>query len=198
MTTFFVINGFNLQLTAAHPNFSLLHEGLRGRGSQVVPVDINWRHKTHAQFVEQFLTEYAQYKTDENVVIGNSFGAIAALLSAEQFKPDVIYLCSLSPFSKETLVNKDTHVYGVKKFGIRRVNDLSKYSIIEVADGINRMGSKVKFLYGEQEKKSLPWLVEYTQKYSKFFNSSEVHEVAGAPHSLRNEAYQRGLLELIS
>ncbi len=197
MTTYFIINGFNLNLTAAHADFSSLHEGLISVESTVVPVDISWRRKTHTKFVERFLDEYSKHKSDKNIVIGNSFGALVALLSAGQFKPDELHLCSLSPFIKESLEDNKVRDYVIKRFGIRRAEDLKQYSIGGLANQVNALGMKVNFLYGEQEKKDLPFLVEFAKKYSKLFNNSRVSEIKGAPHSMRDPAYQKGLMEIL-
>ena len=81
MTTLFLINGYNTKRTATDVAFKPLRDGLEVLGYRVVPVDISWRFKTVSQFCQQFRQLYQEQKSDTNIVVGNSFGAMVALLS---------------------------------------------------------------------------------------------------------------------
>ena len=95
MTTIFLITGFRPGVTATHDKYKHFIKLLEDKGYKVVPVDIDWAYKTHTQFINLFLKNYKAMKGDRNVLVGNSFGALAVLLSAREFEPDEIYLCSL-------------------------------------------------------------------------------------------------------
>ncbi|MCW1908310.1 MAG: alpha/beta hydrolase [Candidatus Saccharibacteria bacterium] len=184
-------------MTARHPMFQPLKNDLEHLGYTFIPVDISWKQMTHSRYIKQFVAQYSHLKSESNIVIGNSFGAVVALLAADIFKPDRLVLCSLSPFFKESLSNRTTYDYAVGRFGKRRVEDLKKYSIKEIASVMNLSATKIDFLYGEYEKEEYPLLVDFTQKYNELFLNSGTSEVKSAPHSLKNPYYQKFVVELL-
>lgn len=197
MTTIFLITGFRPGVTATHDKYKHFIKLLEDKGYKVVPVDIDWAYKTHTQFVSLFLKYYKAMKTDRNVLVGNSFGALAALLSAREFEPDEIYLCSLSPFFKESLVDKEVENYSKKRFGTRRVEDLKQYSIVRVAEELNSTQIKVHFLFGSIERTIYPMLPKFTETYQRLFKNSTITELDDVAHSLRLPEYYQSVVELL-
>ncbi len=78
------------------------------QGITPIHVQINWKYKKPARFedyVKQFLKVYKKPKGTEVYILGFSYGAIIAFLSAVKTKPKALILCSLSPYFKEDQKN---------------------------------------------------------------------------------------------
>ncbi|MGC1176690.1 MAG: hypothetical protein WA843_01350 [Candidatus Saccharimonadales bacterium] len=196
MATVFILAGFDLHETAADAGFAQLRDGLTKKGYSVVPVAISWRHKTISQYLEDFKQFYKQHKTDTNIVIGNSFGAVIAFLAAPVLQPDSIYLCSLSPFFKEDR-RKFPDSYGIKYFGKRRMEDLWSYSADEVAKVINQTATKTFVVYGEKEYISSPNLVSRCRETADKIKGAVLTEVAGAPHDMSDDVYSAAIINML-
>ncbi|HTB49172.1 MAG TPA: alpha/beta hydrolase [Verrucomicrobiae bacterium] len=195
MKTIFILAGFDLHETALSTDYAKLREELAGKGYNVVPVDISWYRKTPSQYVEEFRHFYAKHKTGENMVIGNSFGAVIAFLAAAELRPDVVCLCSLSPFFKEDR-RKKQDAYGIRYFGKRRMEDLWQYSADEVAKQLNDTKVKTFVLYGEKEHRTSPDLVARCKDTASKLRRSKLLEIAGAPHDMADSAYTSAIVDL--
>lgn len=76
-------------------------------GFNPVHITIDWDKTTPSSFsdyTKEFLQQFKKPKNTEVYVLGFSFGAIIAFLTATKTKPTALILCSLSPFFKEDLV----------------------------------------------------------------------------------------------
>ena len=138
MHTIFVINGFCLNNTAASQRCHKIRELLQSKKYVVQPVPIEWNNKTITQFVAAFSKYYLQNKTEENTILGNSFGAMVAFISAPTLVPDTIILCSLSGYFKEDLHQYDTSSL-VKRFGVKRAEDFKHHSADVISKKINNL-----------------------------------------------------------
>ena len=195
MKTVFLISGFDLDETAVE-GYELLAKGLKSKNYNVVPVGIKWRRKTPSEYVKEFEAFYKKHKAKESIVIGNSFGAVIAFLSAASLKPNVIYLCSLSPFFKEDK-GKFPDKYVVNHFGKRRAEDLWSYSANKIADDINKTKVKTFVLYGQKEHKTSPNLVARAKDTAKRVKDSSLTEIPNAPHDLEDKVYSSALVSML-
>lgn len=196
MKTVFILAGFDLHETAASDDFSQLRKGLASKGYNVIPVHINWHRKTTSQYIKQFTRFYLKYRTDENIMIGNSFGAVVAFLSAPQLQPDVLYLCSLSPFFKEDR-GKRPDAHAIKYFGKRRMEELWQYSADESAKQLNNTHIKTFVLYGEKEHQTSPILVSRCKDIANKTEHSTLLEIANAPHDMSDSTYTSAIIDLL-
>lgn len=192
MKTAFLIAGFNMNRSAADDEYDELRKTIASRGYNVVPVPFTWNYTTVSQYVDKFVDFYEKHKGDNNIVIGNSYGAMVAFLSAPKIVPDRILLCSLSPYFKEDK-DKTTKEYRIRRFGKRRDNAMDQLSAKQTASGINKTVTEVTMLYGEQEKVVYPHLVERVICTSKDLENVRLVEVPEAPHPFRDPAYVRGV-----
>jgi pimeloyl-ACP methyl ester carboxylesterase len=198
MTTVFIIAGYILgQSAATIKEFDEFEQLLQAKGYVVVRVDILYNEHIHSTYIAEFISRYKALKTKKNIVIGNSFGAVVALFSAAQFQPDELYLCSMSPFFKETLQNKQFYDYAVREFGSSRTEDLATYSMYDQASVINRLHVPVHFTYGELETGVYTHLVDFNKDYQPFFTNSDIRKIPHAPHGFRDPNYYRALVELL-
>lgn len=196
MRSVFILSGFDLHETATSADFSQLREGLAYKGYQVVPVDISWRRKTPSQYAEEFVAFYTKHRASENIIIGNSFGAVIALLAAPKVKPNALYLCSLSPFFKEDRSRRSASV-GIRYFGKRRVQDLWSYSADKAAKSLNGTNIKVAVLYGEKEHQTSPTLVARCKSVASQVKGSTLLEIKDAPHDMSNSTYSAAIIDLL-
>lgn len=196
MKTVFTIAGYDLRKSSVN-KLQLLNEELRVKDYNVVPVDLVWKHKTHTQYIKDFVEIYNQHKTEENIVLGNSFGAAVAFISAPIVQPDRIYLCSLSPFFKEDR-GKRPDDYVIDKFGKRRAEDFWSYSASEIAKQISQQKIPTTVVHGEKEHQTSPVLVSRALQTAKAIDGAELVEVPNCPHNLSDETYSKAMVEIVS
>jgi pimeloyl-ACP methyl ester carboxylesterase len=197
MQTVFILAGFDLHDTASSTDYSRLRKGLKRKDYNIVPVDISWYHKTPSKYVKEFIYFYEQHKTNRNIIIGNSFGAVIAFLSAPTLKPDELYLCSLSPFFKEDR-HKRPDNYAIRYFGKRRMEDLWSYSADAVASDISQTTTKTFVLYGQKEHVTSPLLVARCKDTASKIKRASLTEIANAPHDMSNSVYSDALIAIVS
>jgi hypothetical protein len=192
----FLIAGFELNRTAADGQYGELRNAIRAKGYEVVAVDINWKYHTMSKFVKEFKETYRQKASRNNIIIGNSFGAMVAMITAPELKPDKIILCSLSPFFAEDIPRFKPGKLE-KWFGTRRVKDFSTISAKEVAQKINKTNVKSVLFYGEQEKKIYKKLVDRVIDTSKDLKGSKLKEILNAPHSFDGTTYIAAIVNIL-
>jgi pimeloyl-ACP methyl ester carboxylesterase len=198
MKTAFIINGLDTQVTANDDEYKSLRQAVAAKGYVVKAVDISWKQATPTQYAHKFISYYEKHKSpDYNVVIGNSFGAVVAILTAVEIKPDLILLCSLSPFFKEDKTKTWPPQYYDRLIGKQRLKDISSYSIQTLADNINLHNIIVKVLYGEREHISSPRLVKRAQDTAKLLHNSTLVEIPDASHNFNDAKYIKGIIDAL-
>lgn len=198
MKTAFVIRGFTLGRTAASENYAELRDMLAGKGYHVVPVDIFWNRTVMSDFVDKFVALYQQKKGTHNIVIGNSFGAMAAFIAAPQVKPDKLVLCSLSPFFQEDLRNiPDEEVLRMIMIGKRRLADFRTISANDIAAQVNAANIPAVLLYGKKEQAKYPHLVARVKDTARQLEDAQLIQIPGAAHKMREPHYLAGLQKVV-
>ena len=197
MKTVFILAGFDVHETATSSDYSKLRKGLEREGYTVVPVDISWYRKTPSQYVEEFIKFYKQHKSDRNIIVGNSFGAVIAFLSAPTLQPDILYLCSLSPFFREDRHKRPDDI-AIIYFGKRRMEDLWSCSADSIAKAISQTDIKTFVLYGEKEHITSPYLVARCKETASKIKRAKLIEIPNAPHDMGDSVYSDALIETIS
>ncbi len=195
MTTVFILSGFNMHPTPESHWYGQLREGLEAKGYRVVPVDISWKRTTPSQYADKFSIIYQKEKSETTIVIGNSFGAVVALLAASRTAPDRLYLCSLSPYFKEDFSEKGERA-GLRYFGKRRLADLRALSAKKLAAAIPAQ-TKTFVVYGEKEHQSSPALVGRCVETARDILGATVKELPGVPHDMADERYTQALLTIV-
>lgn len=195
MTSVFLIAGFTKQ-TAEDDKFRQLRKAIELKGYKLIPVPIKWSHKTVAQYSDEFKNFYQQKKGKHNIVIGNSYGAMVAFLTAPDLMPDEVILCSLSPYFKED-VDKTTKQYRIKRFGKRREQGMQLLSAKDTAKRINDLKIPVTLLYGELEKTIYPHLLERVKATANDLEDCELVELPKATHSFYEREYVQGIEKIL-
>ena len=175
--TIFLIPGFKQKATDR--NFAWLIKFLKVKGFRVMGVPIKWDYRTMSDYVNDFKKFYCKHKTNENRVLGFSYGAVVAFMTASELKPKKIYLCSLSPDFKEDAAKMKPHV--VKLIGKNRFADVKTRSAKKIA---KELKIPTVIFYGEAESKKYPQLKVRGEETARFAKRSKLVIVKQAPHKI--------------
>jgi pimeloyl-ACP methyl ester carboxylesterase len=184
----FIISGFSPGVTAAGDEYAEFRAMLSRHGYAAVPVDIDWSRKTVSRFAADFISFYQSRRGEDDLVIGNSFGAMVALLTAGTLRPRKLMLCSMSAFFKEDLQKHDNPTPYIRRFGQFRWNDFSTLSEHQATARIDTVQTQVTITYGELEQQWYPVLVDRAVATAHVLNTDAIC-LAGAPHSMREPQY---------
>jgi pimeloyl-ACP methyl ester carboxylesterase len=192
MKTVFLIAGFRLNQTAADPKFKELREAIAAKGYGVLGVPITWNRKAVSDYLKLFLEFYEKNKSEQNIIVGCSYGAMVTFLAAPMVRPDKILLCSLSPYFREDMLKRG-ETRSSKKFGKSRTAD--HYSLLadSTAKKLNQTDVESVFMVGEQELGVNTWLTKRVRTSAKAVKNSKYVEVPDAPHTFRDPAYIKGI-----
>ena len=160
------------------------------QGITPVHVEIDWRRQKPerlSDYTEQFLRVYKREKDTAVYILGFSYGAMIAFLTAAQTKPDVLVLCSLSPYFEEDLKNlKPAWLRSWKKDFIE-----SDYSFAKLA---SRIKSKTYLIVGEKEHASC--LIR-ARDAKKKLSDSHLRVVRGAKHKIGQKQYLAAIEKVV-
>lgn len=126
----FIIPGFRQKPT--QKVYKQLSSLLKTRGFTPIVVPVDWRQKTISENSEYFLKMYKKIPSSRKYVLGFSYGAMIAFVSATKLPVQGLILCSLSPYFKEDLDNLSRSEYSTlpelyyQDFSKLQFNTLSK------------------------------------------------------------------------
>lgn len=161
------------------------------QGIEAVHVDIDWKRKSPEHFsdyAEEFLKVYKKPKGAKVYVLGFSYGATIAFLTAPKTKPDALILCSLSPYFEEDL--KDLKASWVRWF--RKNFTESDYSFKKLAPKVK---SRTYLIVGDKEDKAC--LVRAKGAREGILGSS-LSIAKGAEHKIGQKEYLDAVEGVIS
>jgi len=178
--------------TTDKPFVWLIHF-LNSKGFKVVGVPVKWKRSTLTKNAEDFKKFFNINKGKINYVLGFSYGAVINLITANELKPNKIFLCSLSPDFKED--NKDIKNWIKNYLGKNRMEDTQTRSGIKMAKELS-VPSVV--FYGEKEGKQYPKLKNRSEETVKLAKSSKLVIVKNAPHKIDHFSYIEAIKKNIS
>lgn len=188
--TFFIIPGFKEQATAK--NYAWLLKFLKTKNYRVVPVPIEWSYKTLSKNKIGLLNFFKKYKDEEKHILGFSYGAVLAMMIANEIKPKKLYLCSLSP---DFLEDIEFMPIDIKKYiGKKRLLDIKNRSGRELAKLLN---IPTIVFYGEEEGKQFPQLKKRCEETVKLAKNAKLVVVKDAPHQIDFSDYVEAVKEEI-
>lgn len=160
------------------------------KGIDSIHLDSNWNKVKTGQcknYADQFFKKFKRKKCEKIYVWGFSFGAVVAFLTAAKIKPDILILCSLSPYFREDLVKlrpawlKDWN----KNF---KNND---YSFNEIAKNIN---AKTFVISGDREGIEVERRARAAKRLIK---NSSLFFAKGARHNINQKEYLDTIKKII-
>ena len=182
----FIIPGFKQKPT--HKSFVWLKEFLNQKGFEVVLVPITWERRTMTNYVSEFENFYNKNKTQENYIVGFSYGAVITLMTAEKLKPQKIFLCSLSPDFKEDVKYMSSFIR--RYIGKRRVADCLRRSGHDVAKTLT---IPAVIFYGEKEGKQYPRLKKRCEETAHLAKNATLVVVKDSPHDISHHEYVQAI-----
>ena len=190
MKTIFLIPGFKEQITDTR--YQWLVSYLKSKNFEVQLVPITWNHRTVTQNAQEFLNFFQKNKSHNNYVLGFSYGAVIALMTAKEVQPKKLILCSLSPDFKE---DTKTMPSWLKKYiGIHRYADTKTRSAARLAESLD---VETTILCGEKEGFDYPQLLKRCNETAKLAKNSKFILVKDAPHDISFPAYQAEIKMII-
>ncbi|MES2470845.1 MAG: hypothetical protein V4526_01265 [Patescibacteria group bacterium] len=161
------------------------------RGIEPVHVDIEWKKnnpKRFSDYTEQFLEIFKKPKCTEVYVLGFSYGATTAFLTASKTKPKALILCSLSPYFEEDLIYvKPSWVRWFRKNFVE-----SDYSFTKLAPKIK---TKTYLIVGQKEDESC---LLRAKDAKKRLSDSHLTLAKGAEHKIGQKEYLETVRKVIS
>ncbi len=165
---------------------------LRSKGFQVVIAEIDWKRRVMSDYVEQFKAQYSKYEPGENQILGFSFGAVIALISAADLRPRRLFLCSLSPCFVED--QKYFSKNDAKIIGKRRLKDFRNFSAIELAE---RVKTPTIVFCGDREAKRYPALIRRCRQTVEKIKNARLVMASNAPHDIAYPSYDEAIKKSI-
>ncbi len=160
-------------------------------GIRPVQVKIKWgvnkgKHVDFSAYSKQFLKKYKKNKDDQTFVLGFSFGAVIAFLTASQTKPDMTLLCSLSPYFIEDYKN-------LKPAWLKWWH---KHSTAEIsfADSYKNISTPIVLMAGSKEPPAVLFRARSARRKIK---NSSFKIAKGAIHNIGNPPYLAVIKESI-
>lgn len=183
---FFLVPGFKEQ--ASDPQYQWLVRHIKKAGWTVVKAPVEWDRTTISKNAQDFVLFFNAHKGQENHVLGFSYGAVIALLTANQLKPKKTYLCSLSPDFKE---DTNSMPLWLKKYiGKKRLTDVETRSGRVFA---KQLSAPSIIFYGEEEKRESPSLKRRCEETARYAKNSRLVVIKGAPHKIDHPQYMEAL-----
>lgn len=164
----------------------------KARGVTPIHVEIKWDRRKGKRcfddYLKDFLKVYKKRKGQKVYVLGFSFGASVAFLTAPKAKPTALILCSLSPYFKEDLGDLPS---SWRKWWKRNFTE-SDYSFDTL---VPKVRCRVNLLVGNKE---LLKPIDRPEKAHKKLKNSKLVIIKGAKHDIRGAEYQKAIKRVIS
>lgn len=159
-------------------------------GIEPIYISIDW-HKGDPEnfygYLQEFLSQYKKPIDTKVYVLGFSFGAMIAFLTAEKTKPDGLILCSLSPYFIEDLPT-------LKPAWVKWFQDTftkSKYRFYTYASKIT---AQTYIIVGDKEGDEC---IKRAKQAKKHIKNSMLTVVEGAKHNINQKEYQTSIEKII-
>lgn len=180
--TIFIIPGFKEKIS--DKQYVALRRMFLAKGFDVKMVPIVWNRKVMTDYIAQFCVFFEKNRRKKNTVLGFSWGAMIALITAKDVKPDRLILCSLSPYFAEDL-SKIPERW--RRFiGHRRAADFARYSMKNVVKGVS---VRTKVFIGEAESVHCR---RRCNAAAKVFGTSVI-VIDGVKHDIGDKRYREAL-----
>jgi len=163
--------------------YTMLKKELGGLGYKIIFHTPKWKRNTVQKWLSDFDKFFQKYKKRKPIVLGFSFGAYVALLSATKFIFSKLILCSLSPYFKDNIKNLPPLAYkilGQKRMRAFKQHDLPKNIKIPA-----------RFLVGDKDLNIV--IKRSISAYKKYKGNKKLVIIKDAEHDLNNRDYIKGI-----
>ena len=188
---FFIVPGFGHQAT--EEPYAWLRKHVKTLGYEPKLVPITWKYKTMTDHVAEFLNFFERHKSEQNFILGFSFGAMIAFISSPDTRPEHLYLCSLSPYFQEDI--SDMKNWWKRFMGKRRMASFKQYKSTEIA---KRITAPTTIFCGEAEAIKFPSLKKRCEHVHNRIRSSQITFPENAPHQIEFPTYKQAIKDAIT
>ena len=196
MKKVYIIPGF-LE-SASFKRYKKVIELLWKKDFIVIGVRIDWKKQSMHDYVEQFLKTMPE---KNSYILGFSYGAMIALLSARKVKPKILILCSMSPYFKEDL-DATISAYGKKleKHHTKRLLEgFKKYPFGSIA---RHVMCKTVLIAGDKETvirgKNYRLVLNRAKDANAKIKNSQLIIVKNGKHDIAQKEYNAALRKVIN
>lgn len=190
LKTIFLIPGFKEQISDIR--YQWLTSYLHSKKYEVKSVPISWNNHTVTQNAEEFLNFFQKNKSNNNHVLGFSYGAVIALMTASEVLPKKLILCSLSPEFKEDTSSMSSWVK--QYIGVKRCADAKTRSASKLAKSLE---TETVILCGERESVEHPQLLKRGKETARLAKNASLIMVKDAPHDISFPSYQAAIKKVV-
>lgn len=186
----YIVPGYQ-ESPITHPGYRKLAKLAASYGFSPVHVEIDWHKEKPASFAgyaKQFLKQFKKKRGVQIYVLGFSYGATIAFLTATKTKPAGLILCSLSPYFVEDQKNLEP---GWRKFWQENFIN-SNYEFKQLAPKISW---PTYLIVGSEEHHSLLTRARSARRQLK---ASTLTIAKGARHRIGQKEYLRTIEEVIA
>lgn len=184
MKKIFLIPGF--KQSANDESFHWLQKFLKEQGFVVMMVPITWNRRVMSDYAIEFENFYDQHKSKENYILGFSYGAVIAFITAEKLSPQKLFLCSLSSDFKEDLPGMKKWI--VRYLGKRRIAEISSRSGRKFA---RELTVPTVVIYGEEEGRQYPELKIRCEETVTYAKNAKLFVAKNSPHDISHPEYSK-------
>ncbi|MFA5994157.1 MAG: hypothetical protein WC823_04315 [Parcubacteria group bacterium] len=185
----FIIPGFGCP--TKNKEYQQIAGFFKKKNIKPILIETDWKRNTHLEYVVQFKEQYLRNvdNGDQVYVLGFSFGAMTACITAPELKPTMQILCSLSPFFKEDIPLVKS--WWIKYHGKHRKSVFEKLSFSDIA---KKTVCKTIILAGNKEGNEVEHRAKDAKKKIK---NSELVFIDGVNHNIADEGYLKKIKEII-
>ena len=173
---------------AKDPEAKKLVATFKSHGIKPIIVKIAWKGKKpllFQKYIDQFLKQYKKEKGEKTYILGFSFGAMIAYLSAAKTKPSGLILCSLSPYFEEDFATNP------EKWTKWWAKNYKENFIFK--DSSSRVKSKTHILLGDKEG---PEILARGKEAQRQISGSTLTVISGGRHNIAQKQYLAELEKL--
>lgn len=158
-----------------------------------ISCDISWHRTDLNDWSTEFSKVYLKNKSDKNIILGFSFGAMIAT-NISFLKPNHLILCSMSPYFSEYL--KRLPQKWIKSESYQRLKIFKKTSIKKNSDLIKINKTKTSLFVGGQELKHWPSIKIAFEENIKLLNPKDKFIIPNAKHKIETD-YLHKLIDFL-
>jgi pimeloyl-ACP methyl ester carboxylesterase len=174
-------------------DYTSVIRAIEQKGYTVRFVPIRWSRTTIASWVAELEEVYNNYKPEDTILAGFSYGSMTALVTASKRIPSELWLFSLSPYFSEDI--PFLKPAWLRHIGKQRTERFSQVSFDEIYPKIS---CSVKLFAGEQEMATWPSVKQRFEKASTTFKQCTAVVVPGAGHNIEHPNYIKAILKGIA
>ncbi len=160
------------------------------QGIEPIYILIDWHKSTPENFdayLKEFMSQYKKPKDTKVYVLGFSFGAMIAFLTAAKTKSDVLILCSLSPYFIEDLPT-------LKPAWVKWFRDTFTKSTYGFHTHASKINAQTYIVVGDKEGDEC---MDRAKQAKKELKTSKLVIVEGGKHNINQKEYQTAIEKII-